>query len=553
MVHSRQVKLNLDPFYKAIIQKNPIDLLAAFDNAEKLAILDVSNNDDLKAEVQNSQFVKSAILFNNPTTDQKIKKSCLNDAECLKLYNYSQNLLKINGSRTTKNLEDPAVVLTILATVTELTEETLKDDSKVLLWFKNVLKKTELISVTIVETFKRYLNLLYEYYINNKNDLDKGRILFKLKLLCYGVNVTYIEENFLQNTRNVYLVLLPTYLAMYFDDYNRPEVLGSQYQDIIFTDARTTLQQKIEKNIDIVPPNTKMLERTYLITNTLLNYFLTIDDLQLEKFKKLYACNYKLCANNEQIKNDFSTIDPTIFDKLREDPVQDQTFPKDIEYDLLMYYAYPGPTGMFVATTAKYTVKSAELENGIYTIVRKIVEAMSEPDMSRLPQYDNPKIKQSNKMIMQEFQELYPSGYSMDLVDSNNMELYVNALWCVPNPTPTVDFKFENYSSKQNIKVSTKSEEIVSSDVIEAQNCIYGKTCKNDQYLHIIGPLISSVKPIPKNSEAQEIINNMCSSSNPDLLKKLKDDLKLPDIEGETDKNLCSRIKSKLQEKIDRK
>lgn len=511
-MNRNKISIELDPFFQGIIRKKPFDLLEAYSILEAYIIY-LKNLEGRR---------RGAEAFSAIEQD----KDLISIFEKVKDYNVTFDL-------ASGTLEDLALLLSFFSIARKVTTE-LKDDKdgkKQEKMFEKVKKNAGKLSYRVALYSKAFAEKIEAYYsdvveiddVDQKTDDQIG--LFIIKMGRYGAFVEYIGEAFLEGSRNNYVIFLPTYLAVYFDNYNRPEVIGSRFNELLFTDSRKPFYQKVMGKDDLVQKNSELTKETYDYWQELRNSLLAFMDEKVGDGDSEYR---------ERIARDsLKTLDSkTGFD-----------YPGIRGGGLFQpfYWFSESPTGVFVATTRSYSTADAFLENTLLTIVNHIVKAMrKDATMMNLPQYDNPKIIRENNEKLKEFQ------------NGNWSNMEISALYFVPIPTATsTNLNFT--TSKQDYKFVKKPEEFVSAKVVEASKCIYGEKCTNDQFAKALGPLIKSKKGDPDNNEAVRLIKQLCKTAKPDAHESLRMNLGLPLIEGESNEDKCKRVEKALLETVQKK
>jgi len=507
MSNTNKIKMESDPFFQGIIRKKPFDLLEAFTNLESYKIYELRDKgtkrakDAYEAIQSDSNLIYAFEKFETYVTEGYNVETFQNISKVLSFFSIARTIQK--------DVEDE--------------KDTSKKNDKIKKIKEKIEKNAKKLSSTIAIFAYYFQNIIESYYKQEQNELfgppeiADGVGLFLLKMMRYGAFPRYVGETFMDQTRNNYVVFLPTYLAIYFDDYNRPEVIGSTYQELLITDARKPLRLKVMTDDSLVQKKSELTKETVSFWEKLKTELKSLDDNDnYPKFKSI--------INKPGITGDIDGGFP-FFNTSR-----------DI---VALYYATESPTGVFVATTRSYTSTDAILENSLLTIVNSILKAMNaDPMMTRLPQFNNPKIIQkSNEEKMKDFR------------NGTWQNKKISALYFVPVPETTTNLKFS--IPEKEVKKIKKPEEFVSAKVIEASKCIFGEKCTNEEFAKAFGPLIQMKKEDPDNSEAVNLVKSFCKSvKNPASFETLRLTLGLPMIDGESDDAKCKRIEKAILKNI---
>jgi hypothetical protein len=510
----RKINLTLDPFFQAIINKNPIDWLTLIKNTEDY--IKATNDIDLDDQDVNNMKELQKLLWNN-LIDLKFIGS---DAYVLSMVILS----KITS--IPRKILDP---------------KTEKDKKEYDDFIKEAKSKSSNIpNILMLMYDKIQENLSNSLEIND--DIEKAYNIFERKLQTYGAYAIGIDKAI---DRDYYLVFLPTYLYLYFDNYVRPEILGENYNSLRIFDARTSFQDKIAKddsfvpigNVDYVKDMGQVTTFKKVIENSL------NDEDQSDKLKTFLLSTYKTFSksyqgeSSDQYDNDLTTLIKT-------------SIP-------LIYYYYPGPTGAFFANLGTYRTEPAILENTIVGIITTILEAMGETGMPRLPQYDNPKIIEENRGKLREL-----IGFNGLGAKDEPLTYMIPAIWIDPIPMTK---ELKAYKIPQEEKMTKNSEkiakEIRTKDMEHAQKLIrepaeksFLKSIANSTTkAKILGPQFGKLEAKPKKvTKSIKDLEQVCT-----LIKTKKElnelirgvGVKESEIEGNTLEKKCNATIKIIQER----
>lgn len=507
-----KISLELDPFFQGIIRKKPFDLLEAFSVLETYVIYD--------------EQMKGSATAMKAYSEIEGEKDLIDIFSKLKDYGVEV------GARP--NNKEIASILSFFSMARKITSELKedKDGMKKKKLLEKVEKNASKLPIRIAIFAREFIYRLQNYYqgllqgLEAPEEIKSGIALFQIKMMRYGAYVVYVKEDFVGQTRNNYVVFLPTYLAIYFDNYNRPEIIGSKFSELLITDARKPFYQKVMSKDALVQKNSELTKATETFWNSIKEGYLADLDENSE------VSEYRETVSRVTLKPVSENVGfgyPAIFGEDSE------------KYLANIYWFSESPTGVFAATTRTYTNQNADLENTLLTIVKNIVKAMKRDAMMvNLPQYDNPKIKIENQEKLKDFQ------------NKKWTDMMISALYFVPVPTST-STKLNFSSPQSEIKIVKKPEEFISSELIQAVQCIYGEKCTNEQFARAFGPLIDGKKGDKSDDESVRLIKQFCKTAKPNAHESLRMSLGLPLIEGESDDAKCKRIEKALLDTIQKK
>lgn len=319
-----------------------------------------------------------------------------------------------------------------------------------------------------------------------------------------------VIDSYEKDGRVSYMIDYPFYVWMYLANYWNEQFLKDSFGKVFLSNPAMTIQQLVAGKYDVesVVPNNEFFEAPKKALQEM------IDQIN-------------------EVKDNVNGNQDTDLQKARLWSIMNDPNPYD---------GTPHGIALLTSTAASRNLVAYSSENTFTKIIQIIVNGMVSGGSS-LPQYpDAKKIKESNEAFLKNY------NGSLFIPDEDGIA-YQYVLVFDPVPIVNEEGNMNKYATMKDPAETPNL--ILSSDYIEAQHCFEGTgKCKNEQYAKQVGLLeLSRPSDVPLKKQEDTILENMCT---PDRLKiykgyeKLRDQLGLEVVVGESKAEMCERVKTAI-------